>query len=814
MFITAAITGAVMQDADPLQSKFIPQDYLDNFVSDTERNTLSEALTSDGWKPVAKGGLRIRLKTQGIIDEDSLSSLSSEESSKAEDWLAENKWQKEGNIWRGPDSKLTNIPTITTAMLEAIESTDIQRKVVMELTSQGWQADGEGNLSWHYTQGESYLPPELLTQNFITALQASGWENCGIGYKKEYNATSPYLPIFPQDIIHNAHASAREGAAIVHLHTRDLESKAGYTIPGLPVDSRNIIGNNIIDTEQYEKITPTLLDNDPSLVLNFSTSMRGNPLEQAQRRAHLTGYGARNLPPDIASFSPGDVIFQAGGGYANSPDFIIAQAAHMKEKGIRPEIEVFNHTIATNACEPYRNTIRDLGIPPLFMLVPVDQYRTKPTRENPSPADDSLIPVDVRKQITQYIKEGEVSEAKSLAVKHLKPVVEQIKSAHPDAIVSLLMPGAMQSIITDVAVELGLDGIRVGLEDSLNITDEHIAGGMRKATNAEQVQRIREELTAKGILIETPEALRKRLGMDREEVKLFREMETLLAPLAECLPDRSKLPTASDILEILDPIKERYMQIEARFTQDVLSHVNAEQTPEKMAEIIWDTARKHRMGIRFFMEESERYENPEAFSLRDVHTLQPLNFMREVLHEQGQESALFDTALEKFQGTGTSKIIPPSQFKDSDTRFLDFAAFIPVIYNQDRTAITNTGLREDEHYSATMAILLTALEEKMLALREKANVPAKKSTILWQKLQAPEERSFSDPSKCEFVPLSSEELSNTLSASSWIVLPSTPATNHPSGIVASNGLAQTLRGFIHNAIGAYKETGNLTKPSP
>lgn len=48
----------------------------------------------------------------------------------------------------------------------------------------------------------------------------------------------------------------------------------------------------------------------------------------------------------------------------------------MKLLNIRPEIEVFNKTISNNCVNEYKNVIRTLGTPPLFMLVSgVDQYK-------------------------------------------------------------------------------------------------------------------------------------------------------------------------------------------------------------------------------------------------------------------------------------------------------------------------------------------------------------------------------------------------------------------------------------------------------
>ncbi|WP_419690342.1 3-keto-5-aminohexanoate cleavage protein [Burkholderia theae] len=78
----------------------------------------------------------------------------------------------------------------------------------------------------------------------------------------------------------------------------------------------------------------------------------------------------------------------------------------------------------------------------------------------------------------------------------------------------ILLPGPMQVMLADVALSLGLDGVRVGLEDGLNVYDSRAPGGVRKARGTwEQVRMLREALHAKGIAVQTSAQVRDMLSM-------------------------------------------------------------------------------------------------------------------------------------------------------------------------------------------------------------------------------------------------------------------------------------------------------------
>ncbi len=125
------------------------------------------------------------------------------------------------------------------------------------------------------------------------------------------------------------------------------------------------------------------------------------------------------------------MLFQSGGGYLNTPDFLQRQLDHARTLGIRPEIEVFNHTILQNTLEDFRPRLEEAGSPCLLMLVAgVDQYR----RAGEAFEDDSLIPAVQRQAIFALLQAGDapgIDRALDMAAAALAPVVEQIRHRLP-----------------------------------------------------------------------------------------------------------------------------------------------------------------------------------------------------------------------------------------------------------------------------------------------------------------------------------------------------------------------------------------------
>ncbi|POZ61973.1 hypothetical protein C2I19_11225 [Chromobacterium alticapitis] len=409
------------------------------------------------------------------------------------------------------------------ALLESLSSRQLQRQLVLLLTTFGWECNMHGDLEWRLERLSSYLPADMVEQirsdapAVFNALLEAGWGVCEPGLWQPGKARSPHLPLTTERIVSDSTQSALAGAAVIHLHTRDMQDLSSLRIPGLGADIATGSQRNQIVLEQYEDIVPAMRRAAPETLLNLSTSARGDrsASQSPLRRAHLKPY-AGAAAPEIASLSPGAVVFQVGGGYDNPNAFLAEQLRHFRQAGVRPEIEVFNHTITENAVTLYRKPLEESGLPVLFMLVAgVDQHRRDPVSGELD--DDSLIGGASRKEIAKLLLQEEetaTAAAARLAADQLRPTVETLRRHFLNCRISLLFPGAMHAILADVAIALQLDGIRVGLEDGLNLLDPLVPGGIRKARGtAEQVKALRLELEDKGYRILSAEEVRRDLDM-------------------------------------------------------------------------------------------------------------------------------------------------------------------------------------------------------------------------------------------------------------------------------------------------------------
>jgi len=435
-------------------------------------------------------------------------------------------WKYRNHAWHAPQSPHVEQAVIRRAWLDDVSSIELVRRIVLQLTTYGWVINERGDLIWDHSNLHSYFPATLIESirqdcpSLLERLHEAGWRVCGDGYWQAGKGRSPFLPITPDAIVNETLRSLEEGAAVVHLHTRELGDRTRLEIPGVGTVTVGAQRNQIV-VDQYDAIVPAIKESAPAAILNLSTSVRGDRqgARSTLRRAHLKSYGESDAP-EIASLSPAAVIFQGGGGYDNAPDFLAAQFEHFRDVGTRPEVEVFNHTIVDNATSLYRAFLETAGQPVLFMLVAgVDQYYRDPVSGEVS--DDSLIEPAIRQKISACLATDDVLErqlAINLAAEQLQPVVKRLRACFPTSLVSLLLPGSLQIMLADLALALQLDGVRIGLEDGLNVFDSSAPGGVRKARGTwEQVRMLREDLVARGISVQTVADVRDTLGLPRVE---------------------------------------------------------------------------------------------------------------------------------------------------------------------------------------------------------------------------------------------------------------------------------------------------------
>ncbi|MEN9555429.1 MAG: hypothetical protein RLZZ232_1715 [Planctomycetota bacterium] len=131
---------------------------------------------------------------------------------------------------------------------------------------------------------------------------------------------NPWVPVSPEEIAADAAACAAAGASIFHLHARDENGVPTYK------------------AEVYSRILTKVREACPDAILCVSTSGRNfKTFEQRSEVLDIDG-PAR---PEMASLTLGSLNFPKQAS-VNEPEMISRLAMRMRERGIVPELEVFD----------------------------------------------------------------------------------------------------------------------------------------------------------------------------------------------------------------------------------------------------------------------------------------------------------------------------------------------------------------------------------------------------------------------------------------------------------------------------------------
>jgi 3-keto-5-aminohexanoate cleavage enzyme len=133
-------------------------------------------------------------------------------------------------------------------------------------------------------------------------------------------ADNAQIPISPAEIMEDAARCRDAGAAIVHLHARDGD--------GAPTWSADV----------YAEIIAGIRARCPDVIVCVSTS--GRLWNELDRRAEVLDL-EDELKPEMASLTLGSLNFPSQAS-VNEPSVIHALAERMAERGIAPELEVFD----------------------------------------------------------------------------------------------------------------------------------------------------------------------------------------------------------------------------------------------------------------------------------------------------------------------------------------------------------------------------------------------------------------------------------------------------------------------------------------
>ncbi len=152
----------------------------------------------------------------------------------------------------------------------------------------------------------------------------------------------PNLPITPDEIAEDVYRCWEAGASIAHIHARLPD--------GTPTQSKEV----------YAEIKRKIREKGCDIIIQFSTG--GAVWHKPEERIQCL-----DAEPEMATLSAGSCNF-GDDVFMNSPSFMELLAARMKEKGIKPEIEIFEPGMIENALRLVKKGLLELPLHFDFVL--------------------------------------------------------------------------------------------------------------------------------------------------------------------------------------------------------------------------------------------------------------------------------------------------------------------------------------------------------------------------------------------------------------------------------------------------------------
>ena len=258
---------------------------------------------------------------------------------------------------------------------------------------------------------------------------------------------TPHVPLTPGEIITDVCQCIELGVSMIHLHARSKD------------------GSTSSDPEIYAEIITAIRAHAPDAIIVTTTSGRsGLAIERRASTLYLDGAAK----PDMASLTPGSMNFSSEASI-NEPAVIQQLAEIMKEKGIKPELEIFDLGMVN-----YAKILIDKGFiePPFYFNIILGNVATVQTK-----------------------------------LLHIAAIINDLP---PQSYWSLGGIGLCQSRANALGVVLG-HGVRVGLEDNLWLDPECT----RLARNADLVKRVARHAASIDRDIARPSYVRQRLGLGK-----------------------------------------------------------------------------------------------------------------------------------------------------------------------------------------------------------------------------------------------------------------------------------------------------------
>lgn len=257
-----------------------------------------------------------------------------------------------------------------------------------------------------------------------------------------------FIPIKTEEIVNDVKCAYEIGISSVHLHARNPETQ-----------------EPCYEKEQFQEIILGIREFAPDLVISVTTSGRKyNEFEKRTDVLELEGMAK----PDMGSLTLSSLNFNKTASI-NAPDMIQKICARMNERGIKPELEVFDAGMVNYAKYLIRKGM--LKPPYYFNLI----------LGNIACAQADLLHAGV-----------------------------MLNDLPEDSVAALGGIGNAQLPINAMAISMGY-GIRIGLEDNIWFDEERT----RFASNEDYLLRAKGIATALNREICTPAELRKMLGLKK-----------------------------------------------------------------------------------------------------------------------------------------------------------------------------------------------------------------------------------------------------------------------------------------------------------
>lgn len=289
---------------------------------------------------------------------------------------------------------------------------------------------------------------------------------------------SPYLPITPEEIAHDAVAAAQAGAAIVHLHARN------------PSD-----GSPSADPELFMQFLPRIRERS-DVIVNITTG--GGPrMTMDQRLAAPT-----RAKPEFASLNMGTLNFGV---------FPLAEKySEWKYPWEKTFIESTRDVVQMNTFAQIEEVIRRVGIA-CGTRFEYECYDVGHLYNLAHFVDRKLVEPPFFIQCILGILGGIGTDPGNLI--HMRDVADRLFGS--DYYLSCFAIGRQQMRYLALSAILG-GSVRVGLEDSL-----YIGRGQLARSNAEQVVKVRSIIEGLGFEIATPAEARTMLRLKGHDAVAF-----------------------------------------------------------------------------------------------------------------------------------------------------------------------------------------------------------------------------------------------------------------------------------------------------